>query len=50
MKSFYWISFTKWSSYKFMSFENGYLMAKRVYIKGWRWTPIIKVKYHKYTY
>ena len=23
-------------------------MARRMYYKGWRWTPFIKVSYHKY--
>ena len=31
-----------------MSFKNGYWLAKRIYYKGWRWTPVIKVSYHKY--
>ena len=23
-------------------------MARRMYYKGWRWTPFIKISYHKY--
>lgn len=48
MRFFYWLSFTRWNIYKFMSFKNGYLLAKRIYYKGWRWTPFIKISYHKY--
>ena len=48
MKNFYWISFTRWNIYKFMSFKNGYLLAKRFYYKGWRWTPFIKITFHNY--
>ena len=48
MKNFYWLSFTKWNIYKFMSLKKGYFMAKRVYYKGWKWTPFIKISYHKY--
>lgn len=47
MKSFYWISFTKWYVYRFANIKNGYLLAKRFYYKS-RWTPFIKVTFHKH--
>ena len=48
MKSFYWLSFTRWNTYKFMDLRNGYLLAKRIYYKKWRWTPFIKITFHNY--
>lgn len=48
MKAFYFISFTGWNTYKFMSLKNGYLLAKRIYRKKYKWTPFIKISYHKY--
>jgi len=48
MKNFYWLSFSRWSFYKFKDLKKGYLMARRIYYKGWKWTPFIKISHHKY--
>jgi hypothetical protein len=49
MQNLYWISFTRWNTYKFKSTKKGYWLAKRIYRKGWRWTPFIKLSFHEYT-
>ena len=47
MKSFYWMSFTRWHVFRFKNLKNGYLLAKRIYYKA-RWTPFIKITFHNY--